>query len=218
MNVMYAKRIIQMSILMLIISAAGATVSAEIDQQVVDKLTSITDKIRGFDSYQYKLTNITLKKKKQKKNVMMYYYKDPKNIRIEWLEPKKLRGQLAVYSGGVMKAAPSWLPFVVEVNPDSSLGMADFNYPIYQSTLGDLMHKVVAELPDAHTARVEEQGDGYIIYEVINPQNRARIKVDTETQIPEFIEQYNNQGQLVDGGYFDEFQANVTYPDDFFSL
>ena len=191
---------------------------AEIDQQVVTELQSITQKVLQFKTYKYKLTSITYKKRKERKNVMLYHFGQPKKIRIEWLDPKKLRGQLAVYNDGIMKAAPSWLPFVVEVNPDSALGMADFNYPIYKSTMGDLMTKVVDELSIAHTVRILGKTDSDIIYEVINDQNRAKIKVNAATGIPLFIEQYDLKGKLVDGGYFDDFQSDVSYSDGFFEL
>ncbi len=202
----------------LLITIGAVPLRAEIDQDVVSELQSIAQKILKFNTYKYKLTSITYKKRKQRKNEMLYHFEQPKKIRIEWLEPKKLRGQLAVYNDGVMKAAPSWLPFVIEVNPDSSLGMADFNYPIYESTMGDLMAKLVRELDIAHTVRVLEKTGSYIVYEVINNQNRAKIKVDTSTGVPLFIEQYDLKGTLVDGGYFDDFKSEVSYSEGFFEI
>ncbi|MDX9702847.1 MAG: hypothetical protein RBU23_07370 [Candidatus Auribacterota bacterium] len=191
---------------------------AEIDPSAVGEIRSLTQYILELNNYKYTLTSVTFKNRKQHRNVMLYYYDRPDKIRIEWLEPRKLRGQLAVYNQGVMKAAPSWLPFVIEVNPDSSLGMADFNYPIYNSTLGHLMSKVVDELDLAHTVRVIEKTDSSIVYEVINDQNRAKIKVNTAINIPVYIEQYDLKGQLVDGGYFDDVKANISYSDGFFDL
>ena len=35
----------------------------------------------------------------------------------------------------------------------------------------------------------------------------AKIKVNVVTGIPLFIEQYDLKGNLVDGGYFDDFKA-----------
>ena len=162
-----------LTVLLLFSATALPPLYADIDEQAVLELKAVTDKIVGFKTYKYKLTSITFKKRKERKNVMLYHYEKTKKIRLEWLEPKKQRGQLAVYNEGIMKAAPSWLPFVVEVNPDSALGMADFNYPIYKSTLGDLMSKVVDELPIAHTVRVLEKKDSFVVYEIINAENRC---------------------------------------------
>ena len=190
----------------------------EIDEAVVQNLKNIKTRIQGLDSYRYVLTNITLKKGRQRKNVIKYYFKKPNEIRLEWLAPKKVRGQLAVYSHGVMKAVLSWLPFAIEINPDSNLGKGDANYPIYRSSIGSLMEQIVVDLDRAVVARTIEEDDNYVIYEIINDTNRAKIKIDKKRLIPVFIEQFDLKGTLVDGGYFSDFEENVTFADDFFKL
>jgi outer membrane lipoprotein-sorting protein len=190
----------------------------EIDKAVVQTLKDIKTHVQGLDSYRYVLTNITLKKGRQRKNIIKYHFKKPNEIRLEWIGPKKVRGQLAVYSNGVMKAVLSWLPFAIEINPDSNLGKGDANYPIYRSSMGSLLEQIVIDLDRAVVARIIEKEDGFVVYEIINDTNRAKIKIDMHRLIPVFIEQFDLKGTLIDGGYFSDFEENVTFPDDFFKL
>lgn len=190
----------------------------EIDQNVLDKIISIADEIRQLDSYKYKISTVALKDKKTRKTTILYNFKKPRSIRIEWLSPRKLRGQLAVYSDGVMKVAPAWLPFVIEIDPDSALASTDTNFPIYESTIGDFMDLIVEEMPTSNSAKIIDETDNYIIYELINDNNIAKIKIDKITHLPIFIEQFDLEGNLINAGYIEDIETNVIFPSDFFNL
>ncbi len=197
---------------------ANNLVADEIDQNVLDKIISIADKIHQLDSYKYKISTVALKEKKTRKSTLLYNFKKPRCIRIEWLSPRKLRGQLAVYSNGIMKVAPAWLPFVIEIDPDSALASADTNFPIYESTIGDFMDMIVKGIPLSNSAKIIDETDNDIIYELINDTNTARIKINKKTDIPIFIEQFDSEGNLINAGYIEDMETNVSFPSDFFDL
>ena len=193
-------------------------VAEEINKNVLEEITKISQKINSYESYRYKVKNITYKKGKRKENIISYNYKASLNIRLEWLEPKKKRGQIAVYSDGNMKAAPAWLPFVIELSPDSKLGMDDANYPIYNSSLGSLLKQIVNDFDRATEATVEQEDATSIIYKIVNDTNSARIKISKDKNIPIYIEQFDLKGKMIDGGYFENFEPNIEYDENFFNL
>ena len=190
----------------------------KIDKYVISEIKKLSEKINSYQSYKYIVKNITYKKRRRKENILSYNFKAPLNIRIEWLSPKKKRGQIAVYTNGKMKAAPSWLPFVIDINPDSKLGMDDSNYPIYKSSLGALMKQIIADLNKAVEVSVYEEDDNSITYKIVNDKNSAKIKISKKNNIPVFIEQFDLKGKMIDGGYFKNFQSDVEFDDDFFNL
>jgi len=190
----------------------------DIDKNVLKEIISNADKIRQFDNYRYKVSIVAFKNKKTRKTTLLYNFKKPRSVRIEWLSPRRLRGQLAVYSNSAMKVAPAWLPFVIEIDPDSALASADTNYPIYRSTIGDLMDQIVEEIPLSNSAKMTEKTKDYVIYELVNDNNLARIKIDIKTGIPIFIEQFDLKGKLINAGYFEDIEINVKFPSDFFDL
>ncbi|RJP61894.1 MAG: hypothetical protein C4541_00925 [Candidatus Auribacter fodinae] len=200
------------------VSNLSADQPAGVDPSIISSFQQISDRIEAFDSYQYRLINVTVKNKKARRNEMMFYYRKPTAIRIEWIGPKRLRGQIAVYNNGGMKVVPAWLPFPIAVDPDSDMGKGDGNYPIYNSSIGALMRQVISDMSRASNARILEDAEEFIVYEVVNDSNRALIKIDKATGLPLFIEQYDLNGQLVDGGYFSHFESGHQYPDDFFNL
>lgn len=206
------------ALIMLYMVMPRSVFSQNIDAKLVDDLKRVKDRILGLNSYRYTLTNITVKKKRTCKNVIKYNFKKPDEIRLEWLSPNKLRGQLAVYSNNVMRVVPAWLPFAIEINPDSDLGKGDANYPIYCSCMGMLLRQVIDDLNRAVSAKVIEDTQDFVIYELKNDTNMAKVKIDKRRNIPLYIEQYDLKGNIVDFGYFDDFEENVQYPDDFFKL
>lgn len=210
----YIVHVVAMSIMLF----APQLLCAQIDADAVAHLRSAAEYIESLSSYSYKLTNVTFRDGKKKNNVMRYSYKEPLTVRIEWLNPKRLRGQLAAFKDNKMRVVPAWLPFSVPVDPDSDLGHGDANYPIYSSSLGALMQQVIGDLPKATRVFPVERTDDAVVYEIINDTNKALIKIDRNTNLPLYIEQFTRDGTLIDGGYFEEFSPNPTYPDDFFDL
>ena len=190
----------------------------KIEQTILNEIAKISKKINGYKSYQYKVKNITYKKNKRKENLILYNFKVPLNIRLEWLNPKKKRGQIAVYSNGKMKAAPAWLPFVIEMNPDSKLGMDDSNYPIYNSSLGSLLKQIVDDFDRIIEASVEEEDETTVVYKIVNDTNTAIIKISKKNNLPIFIEQFDLNGNMIDGGYFENFEPNIEFDENFFNL
>ncbi len=188
-----------------------------IDRKAVDHIVAVKNNVLGLKSYRYKLTNKFMKKKLIT-DEMVYSYEKPLNIRIEWLSPRSKRGQLAVYSDNVMKAAFSWMPFVIEVNPDSDLGKGGYEYPIYRSTVGDLLTQTVDDFKRLISARVIEENAQYVLYELANDKNRANVKIDKVKQVPIYIEQFDLKGNLVNAGYFKDFEVDVKFPKDYFKL
>ncbi len=202
----------------ILIMSTDNLLSEQVDKNVIDSLVSITDKMHLLDSYKYKISTVAFKNKKIRKTTILYNFKKPRCVRIEWLSPRKMRGQLAVYSKGIMKVAPAWLPFVVEMDPDCALASADTNFPIYKSTIVDFMDMIVEGIPVSKSAKTIEETDSYIIYELINDTNTARIKIDKKTDLPIFIEQFDSEGNLINAGYIENMETNVEFPSDYFDL
>jgi len=196
-----------------------ATVHAQnmIDNRIVDHIKSVKNRVLELKSYRYKLTNKFMKKKLII-DEMNYSFSKPLNIRIEWLSPRSKRGQIAVYSDNTMKAAFSWMPFVIEVNPDSDIGKGGYDYPIYRSTVGDLLIQTVDDFKRLISAKVIEETEEYAVYELVNDTNRANVKIDKNKQVPVYIEQFDLKGNLVNAGYFDEFEVNVEFEKGYFKL
>jgi len=193
-------------------------IADKIDKKILSDIENLSKKINSYKSYQYKVKNITLKKNKRKENIISYNFKAPLNIRLEWLNPKKKRGQIAVFADGKMKAAPAWLPFVIEMNPDSKLGMDDSNYPIYNSSLGSLLKQIVNDFDRVIEASVQEEDANNIVYKIVNDTNTARIKISKKDNLPVFIEQFDIKGKMIDGGYFENFKPNIEFDENFFNL
>lgn len=183
----------------------------------------------SLQSYTCKLTSITRQKgtdgryQEEKKNVLNYTFRSPGQIRLEWLSPQRKRGQLAVYNGNALRAAPTWLPFAVSVDPDSPTGMDDFHHPIYQSDMASLtrimmqdMEKVTDEAYEGQVAVGQRTAHRVVLY---TDKKRVVIMIDSEHSLPLVIEQYDREsGQLFDGGYFKDLKLNPTLDDSLFDL
>ncbi len=183
----------------------------------------------ALESYTCRLTSVTRHRgtngrfQPVKKNVLNYAFRNPGQIRLEWLSPRRKRGQLAVYTGEVLRAAPTWMPFAVTVDPDSPTGMDDFHHPIYRSDLASLMGvvmqdmaKVTEERYEGRTAVGERTAHRVVL---LTANKRVAILIDTEHSLPLAIEQYDRKtGLLFDGGYFEALRLNPSLDDSLFDL
>lgn len=184
---------------------------------------------QSLDGYTFRLTSVTRHRgangryQAEKKNVLTYTFRKPNRIRLEWLKPRRKRGQLAVYNGTILRAAPSWLPFAVKVDPDSPTGRDDFHHPIYRSDLASLMNIVLQDMASV----TEESYEGQVTvgkrqaHQVVlhTKENRVVLAIDTENFLPLAIEQYDrDSGLLVDGGYFEQLEPNPPLDDSLFRL
>lgn len=182
-----------------------------------------------LESYTCRLTSITRHRDgdgrlgAEKKNVLNYTYRKPGQVHLEWLKPRRKRGQLAVYNGTTLRAAPSWLPFAVSVAPNSPTGMDDFHHPIYQSDLASLMDLVIQDMVKVK----EEAYEGLVpvgkrtAHRVVlkTGEKRVVLLLDTEHHLPLAIEQYDRKtGLLFDGGYFEKLKLNPKLDDALFKL
>ena len=120
-------------------------------------------------------------------------------------------------------AAPSWLPFAVDVDPDSPTGRDDFHHPIYRSDLASLMNIVLQEMASV----TEESYEGLVTvgkrqaHQVVlhTKEIRVVLAIDTENLLPLAIEEYDrDSGLLVDGGYFEQLEPNPPLDDSLFRL
>lgn len=183
----------------------------------------------ALESYTCKLTSVTRHKGsngrylEEKKNVLNYVYQSPDHIRLEWLSPRRKRGQLAVYNGEILRAAPTWMPFAVTVDPDSATGMDDFHHPIYNSDLATIMDTVMADMEkvtDEAYEGVVEAGERTAHRVVLHTdEKRVVLMIDSENYLLLAIEQYDlESGLLFDGGYFEDFELNPPLNDSKFDL
>ncbi len=184
---------------------------------------------QSLNSYTYRLTSITRHRgydgryKSEKKNVLAYSFRKPDQIRLAWLEPRRKRGQLAVYNGKGLRAATSWLPFAVSVDPDSPTGKDDFHPPIYRSSLASLMGilrqdlaKVTEERYEGLVAVGQRRAHRVVFY---TAEKRVVVVIDSEHLLPLSIEQYDREsGLLFDAGYFEDMNLNPTLDDSLFDL
>ncbi|MFQ5893581.1 MAG: hypothetical protein ACE5H5_04635, partial [Nitrospinota bacterium] len=152
-----------------------------------------------------------------------YTFRKPGEVRLEWLEPRRKRGQLAVYDGNTLRAAPTWLPFAVSVSPDSPTGMDDFHHPVYRSDLASLMSIVLQDLPkvteEAYEGQVAvgQRTAHRVVLQTVD--KRVVLDIDTEHNLPLAIEQYDRaSGLLFDGGYFEDLTLNPSLADSLFDL
>lgn len=183
----------------------------------------------SLNSYTCKLISVTRHRNStsryqaEKENVLAYTFRKPSQIRLEWLKPRRKRGQLAVYNGKVLRAAPSWLPFAVNVDPDSPTGIDDFHHPIYQSDLASLMGTVLQDMSKVTREAYEGQvavGQRMAHRVVLQTaESRVVLAIDTEHLLPLSIEQYDlSSGLLFDGGYFEDLKLNPQLDDSMFDL
>jgi outer membrane lipoprotein-sorting protein len=183
----------------------------------------------SLQSYRYKLTSITRHKgsngsyQGEKKNVLNYTFRDPNQVRLQWLSPRRKRGQLAAYNGKILRAAPTWMPFAVTVDPDSPTGMDDFHHPIYRSDLASLttimmqgMAKVIEEAYEGQVAVGQRTAHRVVLH---TEDKRVVVLIDKEHFLPLVIEQYDREtGLLFDGGYFEDIEFNPPLDDSLFDL
>ncbi|MFQ6671723.1 MAG: hypothetical protein ACE5KY_00335 [Candidatus Tectimicrobiota bacterium] len=183
----------------------------------------------SLNSYTCRLTSITRHRgangryQAEKKNVLNHTFRKPGEVRLEWLEPRRKRGQLAVYDGNTLRAAPTWLPFAVSVRPDSPTGMDDFHHPVYRSDLASLMSIVLQDLPkvteEAYEGQVAvgQRTAHRVVLQTVD--KRVVLDIDTEHNLPLAIEQYDRtSGLLFDGGYFEDLTLNPSLADSLFDL
>lgn len=183
----------------------------------------------SLKSYTCKLTSITRHKGsngsylEEKKNVLNYVYQSPDHIRLEWLSPRRKRGQLAVYNGEILRAAPTWMPFAVTVDPDSPTGLDDFHHPIYDSDLATIMDTVMEDMVKVTDEAYEglvTSGKRTAHRVVLHTDEKSVVLIiDSETFLLLAIEQYDREsGLLFDGGYFEDFDLNPALGDSKFDL
>lgn len=209
--------------------AEAAPQAAEAEISPRQLIESAYEAATSLQSYTCKLTSVTRHQgangryQKGKKNVLNYTYRNPGQVRLEWLSPRRKRGQLAVYSDDTLRAAPSWLPFAVTVDPDSPTGMDDFHHPIYRSDLASLMEIVMQDMAkvtdEAYEGLITRGGRTGHKVVLQTEDKRVVIIIDSANYLPLVIEQYDKEtGVLFDGGYFDNIKVDPQIDDSLFEL
>ena len=184
----------------------------------VNLLKSLQGSFGKIEDYKCKFTKIELIGKKYMTDVMKYSFKKPKSIRMDWIEPKKVRGQLAVYHGKELKVVPTWLPVAVTLDPDSKKATGGSKYRIYDSDLGAISEMILNTLKAAESVEFVENGSKTVKILVKTDKDKNLIWIDRRYNLPVKIERFNHENKLIDGFTIEELELNVGLDDEFFDI
>lgn len=148
-------------------------------------------------------------------DVVQYYFQKPKNIRMKWLSPWNIKGQVAVYSDDQLKVKLNWLPVPFALDPKGGVAKDANGNRIFQTDMGALI-KQLTDIMDTIPETVVKY-EGTLISKnrqviKISMKNREGLVyafIDKELRLPVVIEHYDAANRMVEAAYFEELQVNV---------
>lgn len=212
---------------MLLFAFASSSLSSEIvfvsqhtGGELMEVIEGMVVSFESVQDYEATFTKVELIGRKYVQDVIKFSFKKPKLIRMEWVGPRKVRGQLAVYDPelGKIRASPARLPITVTLDPEDKRVTGGSKYRIYDSDLGAITERVINTARDASSIDLIENDDHVLKVLIITDTLKGIIWIDRNIGLPIKIEQYDHKDQLIDRVFLENLKINIGLPDDMFHL
>lgn len=187
-----------------------------------DHVSRAIERYRDVQTYQ-----VTLRSKDE---VIRYFYKKPGFVRMEFVKPHKgavliydpVKGKVRLRPFGILK------PFVLTLDPDSSLIRSPKGHTVDKSDIGELL-ETAKKLRDRGKAevlgeeavggrsslRINVEGDnGYAVDGI----HSYILWIDKKSWLPVKAASYNAKDKLIEDVLMDDLEINIELPKDIFSL
>ncbi len=191
-------------------------------------LLAAKKKFEEIRSYKCKATNVVMKygmiKTSKYFNSVQYSFEKPKKIRIAWLDPLLLRGQVAVYNNSDLRVKLNFMPFAVHMDPEGLLAKDPAGNGITGTDMGHLIDTLLESITPGTQVRVEKpqasraQGKDAELILIENAAGRVEILFDNNLTMPVAIDYYGADNRLEQACKFEEIQLNVEFTPEEFKL
>ncbi len=208
-------------IVFLLVALGIAGVITACSAQEVGALQYLQDAQMAYaqvQSYRCKATNVVMKYgllgPKRYYNRVRYSFEKPNRVRMEWLAPGLLKGQVAVYRDNALRVKMRFMPFAIPMDPDGFLAQDPAGNRIHKTHIGYLLETLMAAitpetkitLSDASKIQSSEKGIGVAVE---NNQGRVLLLLDPQRKLPIAMEFYGTDGRLQQACYFEDLALNV---------
>ncbi|HRZ86958.1 MAG TPA: hypothetical protein P5287_04005 [bacterium] len=200
----------------------GMLCGGAFSQDAVDPIELIRQTDAQFQqvrSYTCKATSICKtyhgKKVSTYQDVVEYSFQKPKSIKMKWLAPWNIRGQVAIYSDEQLKVHLNFLPMPMSIDPNGKVAKDAGGNRIYNTDFGAVIRQIMdikKDIPETEVTYlgiVQSNGRQVDKVSLRNHEGLVYYFVDRELLLPVAIEQYTPEMQLVTAAYFEDLKVNV---------
>ncbi len=173
-----------------------------------------------IQSYHCKATNVVMKYgllgPKRYFNLVRYSFEKPNHVRMEWIAPGLLKGQVAVYREKALIVKMRFMPFAIAMDPDGFLAQDPAGNRIHKTHIGYLLETLMAAItPEtkitlADGAKFQSAEKGIPVV-VENNQGKVIVFLDPQLKIPIAMEFYGPDGRLQQACTFEDLVLNVKF-------
>jgi outer membrane lipoprotein-sorting protein len=198
---------------------AGAASAQEIEEDPVLLLKTTAERFDKIRTYTCKATSITKvyrgKKESTYQDVVQYTFQKPKHIKIKWLAPWNIKGQVAVFSDDQLKVHLNFLPLSIPIDPNGKVAQDAAGNRIYQTDMGTLIRQITDILKDDPQTIVSYEGTRQDkdrkVYKVSlhNKEGYVDVYIHTELILPVTVEYFSPEKKLLQAAYFEDLKVNV---------
>lgn len=199
--------------------AVGSSSAQEIEEDPVHLLKTTAERFEKLRTYTCKATSITKtysgRKESTYQDVVQYSFQKPKHIKIKWLAPWNIKGQVAVYSDDQLKVHLNFLPLSVPIDPNGKIAQDAAGNRIYQTDMGTLIKQITA-IPAENPQTVVTYEGTYEaaarkVYKVSlqNKNGLVNVYIDAELILPVTVEYFSPEKKLLQAAYFEDLKVNV---------
>lgn len=201
------------------VCSAGGLCAQEIEEDPLVLLKTTAERFDKLRTYTCKATSITKtyrgKKESTSQDVVQYSFQKPKHIKIKWLAPWNIKGQVAVYSDDGLKVHLNFLPLSVPIDPNGKVAQDAAGNRIYETDMGTLIKQITA-IPSENPQTVVKFEGTYEavarkVYKVSlqNKDGCVNVYIDAELILPVTVEYFSPEKKLLQAAYFEDLKVNV---------
>ncbi|MFC2149446.1 hypothetical protein ACFLQ8_01975 [Candidatus Auribacterota bacterium] len=206
--------------LVVFLSVNGTLSLCAVSQENIDPVKMLRETSERFNelrTYSCKATSIFKVYKgnrvKTHQDIVLYVFQKPMSIKMTWLKPWNIKGQVAVYSDEQLKVKLNWLPVWMPMNPDGNIAKDAAGNRIYQTDLGTLIGQVM-EIIDHSEINYEGSAVSKDSREIMKVSLKSDdelvyVSIDKETGLPVTFEIYGPDMKLRQAAYFEDLQINI---------
>lgn len=191
-----------------------------------DLVSAAIESYKSVENYQVTL----MSKSADSSEVIRYFYKRPGFVRMEFIKPHK--GAVLVYnpSNKKVRLRPFGLlkPFVLTLDPDSSLVKSPKGHRVDESDIGKLLQTAKALQGNGTTEVLKNEGLGERIAKLIRVEGKDGFSVDGihsyllwldgRSFLPIKASSYNADGGLIEEILMDDLEVNTNLSEELFDL
>ncbi len=195
------------------------------------------DAKRGFEeirSYKCKATNVVMEygilRNTRHYNTVLYSFEKPDRVRMTWLAPFLLQGQVAIYRDEELMVKLKFMPFFIKMDPNGMLAQDPAGNRIYDTHLGHVIEELLkAAQQDSQVqvvdAKIQAVNDAEIniakdllVLEIKNKEGKIVVFLDRRNFLPAYLEYYMADGKLEEACYFEDMVLNAKFESEEFEI